>query len=79
MIKVYVYGCSSCGINAVWVRKVQAYGLKKGIEVLIINSKYNEQARQDHAYHLTNAGLSVDNYLPIVVEGDTVKELRGWS
>lgn len=73
-MKIYIHGCSTCGINAAYIRKIKANN-----KVEVINSKYSEQDRKDHATNLMIAGLKVENYDPIVVEGTKITPLRLWK
>lgn len=78
MIKIYIHGCN-CGLNAQYIRRVQAYGLKNSIPVEVINSKYNEEAREEHAVNLQMAGIELGSYPSIVVHNDNVTRLIEWN
>lgn len=71
---IYIYGCSTCGVNAQYIRKVKAHS-----EVEVINTKYDKVARQEHANYLRLMGLDLSTYSPIVVDGDKVTLLRLWQ
>lgn len=79
MITVYIHGCSTCGTDGYFLRKVQAYGLKHNVPVEIINSKYDETARQDHAIKLKMAGIDLGFYPAIVDIDNHIERLRAWN
>lgn len=79
MIKVYKHGCLTCGIDGIYIRRIKAYGVEKSIPVELLNSRYDEFARAEHAAILEAAGLDLSNYAPIVVQDGSVKELRKWK
>jgi hypothetical protein len=72
---IYTNGCASCGIMGHYVRRVQ----RDFPTAVVKNSRYDKQARAEHAEYLTQAGLDKDRYIPIVVEGSNVTELAKWK
>lgn len=79
MIEVYFYGCSTCGLLGKCVRDLRQYALENNIEFELKNSKYDEDARIDHAMHLTSIGEDIDFYNPVVVKDGVVVLLSKWS
>lgn len=79
MIKIYAYGCITCGINGIYIRKIQAYGVANDIPVEVINSRYEEAGRLEHAELLKSKSYDVDSYQPIVVYNGEVRRLRSWN
>lgn len=81
MIKVYVYGCTGCGVVGKNVRRVQAYGLKNNHQVEVVNTKYNLEARETHLKWLKKAGIQARAYTPIVVNlgKNELTELSTWN
>lgn len=75
---LYIFGCASCGINGIYVKKLIRYTTQNNIELEIKNSKYDKQAREEHAIKLKEAGLDADTYQAIVVDGDKITRLREW-
>jgi hypothetical protein len=79
MITIYLYGCSTCGVNAVYVRRVKAYAQEHNQTVEVRNSKYDVDARQIHVEYLESMFGRVSDYIPIVIdENGNATELRKW-
>ena len=79
MITIYLNGCSTCGVNSVFVRRVQSYGRRNSIDVDVKNSRYDEGVRAEHVKALLYSGLPTGEYAPIVVEDGLVTKLREWN
>ncbi len=79
MIKIYKYGCATCGVDGVYVRRVKAYAKQHQEIVEIVNSKYDELGRTEHAEYLKSKGLDSDAYHSIVVYNGEVWKLRSWN
>lgn len=79
MITIHINGCSGCGVNSIYVRRVKAYALRVDKPIIIINTKYDSLGREQHANLLIAAGLGCDQYEPIVVEAGVVTRLREWN
>jgi len=67
MIKIYIYGCTTCGTRAVGVSNVKQYATAQGEDVQIINSLYDTADREAHAQYLQEADLPSDKYDPVVI------------
>lgn len=78
MIQIYLYGCN-CGQKAKLTRKVKAYAKENNIEIDILNSKYDLDARFDHMNWLRLNGLDTSIYQSIVVENNSVVPLSQWT
>lgn len=76
---IFVYGCTTCGLNSALIRKAQKYATKNNIECEIRNSKYSEEDRIEHSINLRLAGLDADTYQPIVRHNDQVVRLRDFN
>ena len=72
---IFISGCSTCGTNSIFVRRVQ----RDNPTVEIKNSKYDKDARELHGAYLSANNLPTDNYDAIVVDGDTVTLLRDYQ
>lgn len=70
MIKVYIYGCLTCGTRRVATARVKAYAEANGLELSVVNTKDDEYAKGKHLEYLTRAGLSTDKYDAIVIIDD---------
>lgn len=79
MITIYINGCSSCGINSRFVQKVKDYAARISETVDVVNTRYNKEAAAKHLQLQKTFGLGVDDYVPIVVEGNGVTRLLGWQ
>lgn len=76
MIKIYIYGCTTCGTRAVGVNNVKQYAQQQGEDVQTINSLYDPADREVHARYLAESGLPVDQYDPVVILPEpTTKEI----
>lgn len=71
-MNVYVYGCTTCGVNSVLIRRLR----KLNDDVQVINTKYDEEARKEHIAYLQEAGFDMDSMKPIIVENGKVRGLR---
>ena len=79
MITVYINGCSTCGVNSVFVRQVEKYAKEVGETFILKNSKYVTYYAEEHLGYLKKAGLELSTYIPIVVTDDSIRKLRSWS
>jgi hypothetical protein len=77
-LTIYIHGCN-CGAIATYTRAVKAYCKANNIPLEILNSKYSEAIRQDHATILMIAGHGIDTYSPIVVDNDKITLLTLWK
>ena len=79
MLIIFVYGCSSCGVNAEHVRRVKRYAIANGFEVEIKNTRYNKEAAQDHLRFLFEELDIKGNYAPIVYHDGKVTLLKDFA
>lgn len=76
MIEVYIYGCTTCGVNALLLSRVKkAHG-----EVTVYNSVQQDN-RNRHVGFLERAGIETANFPPIIVvnKGERVIRLSEWK
>jgi len=74
--EIYIYGCTSCGVNAAYIRRV----LSSVKDIKVYNTKSNKLKLQDHIEYLKSSGISVNEYHSIVVEGrgEIITLLKEW-
>lgn len=75
---MYYHGCR-CGKLGNLIRDVQSYADRNAIEFEAKNSKYDDDVAFDHLNWLRLSNLSTDSYQAIVVRGNSVQLLSGWS
>jgi len=76
--EIFVSGCTTCGLNAAYIARVKA----NRENVTVFNTKYDGAPQlQRHLDYLISAGMSTDQYHPIVVEGNgkVITDLRTWK
>jgi len=75
VIEVYISGCSTCGINALLLNR-----LWRTHDVTLVDSR-KDAALEQHAAYLTQAGMPVTSYKPIIVvnRGERIMELAEWK
>jgi len=75
VIEVYISGCSTCGINALLLNR-----LRRTHDVTLVDSR-KDAALEQHADYLTQAGMPVTSYKPIIVvnRGERIMELAEWK
>lgn len=78
-IFIYIYGCSTCGINSILIRKVKKYALENNRDFVVKNTKYSKSDRDVHADYLSSLNLDTANYHAIVVDGDNITLLKLWK
>lgn len=76
MIEVYIFGCSTCGTNAMLLNRLK----KTHGEVTVYNSVKPEN-RDRHLGFLNRAGIEINNYPAIVVvnSGERIIRLSEWK
>jgi hypothetical protein len=76
MIEVYIYGCTTCGVNALLLGRVK----KQHGDVTVLNSAQIDNRRKHTAY-LVDAGIETKNYPPIIVinGGERIIRLAEWK
>lgn len=78
-LKIFIAGCATCGINGWYIKRIQVYCRDNSINMEVVNSKYDDQARQEHADCIAQAGLDPAHYPAIVVQDNKVTELKKWK
>ncbi len=71
MIEVFLYGCSTCGVNALSVAR-----LRKSHPNIVVNNSIHENHRSRHAAYLERAGIEINRYPAIIVVNDGARILR---
>lgn len=75
MIEVFIYGCTTCGVNSLYLGR-----LKKAHQVKMNNSLH-QPAREKHVEYLKQAGMETQSYPAIIVidEGKRILRLSEWN
>ena len=76
MIEVFLYGCSTCGINSLMIAR-----LKKVYPDVIVNNSVHLDNRRRHTSYLEHAGMDSKSFPPIIVinEGEAILSLSEWK
>lgn len=76
MIEVFIYGCTTCGTNALTISRIQ----KMHGKVTIYNSVQKDN-REKHVEYLKSAGMETNSYPPIIVlnGGERITRLQEWK
>jgi len=76
MVEVFIYGCTSCGVNALHLKRLQ----KVHGESTVYNSTRKDNFEKHKAY-LERAGIQDKNYPAIIVvnEGERIIRLSQWT
>jgi hypothetical protein len=77
--QLYIYGCSTCGVNSVYVQRLKTHCLHADINLEIKNTKYDQVALEQHAAYLNISGINTDSYPPIVVANGVVSLLSEYQ
>lgn len=74
-VDVYLYGCTTCGINGLYLAR-----LKKTYEVKMHNSLH-QPARDEHIELLKRAGIELQSYPALIVVdgGKRILRLSEWK
>lgn len=74
--KIYIYGCSGCGVSANYVMRVKS----NAKDVQVFNTKRDEAKLAEHISYLKRAGMDLSSYQSIVVEnnGEQITLLTEW-
>jgi len=70
MIKVYIYGCLTCGTRRTATNNVRRYADLHGHTMSVIDTKASESDQTDHMNYLIASGLPTDKYDAIVIIDD---------
>jgi hypothetical protein len=73
-VTIYANGCTGCGIVGHHIRRVKRHHPN----AIVKNSRYDKDARAEHAAHLKGLA-AISNYQPIVVEAGKVTPLFAWK
>jgi len=76
MIEVFIYGCTTCGVNALHLKRLQ----KVTGEGAVYNSTRKNNLER-HIKFLNQAGIETDNYPAIIVVngGERILRLTEWK
>lgn len=69
---IYVYGCETCGMKAVYLRLFKTWADTNGHTYTVFNSKHDDQYKEIHAEY--SKSIKRDEYLSIVVDENNVVE-----
>lgn len=69
---VYVHGCETCGMKAVYLHQFKVFAAHNGHTYTIYNSKHDQQHQATHAEY--SKSIKRDEYLSIVVDEHNVVE-----
>lgn len=75
MIEVFIFGCTSCGVNSIHLSR-----LKKAHQFKMNNSLH-QPARENHIKYLKKAGMELQSYPAIIVinGGERILRLSEWK